>query len=137
MLLSLKLFISCVVGVAAHLGLFIRGEWHMQAPVVIFLHILLGSFTFLSEVRKQGLSLSSLLSISAIIVGYLFGLFSSIVAYRLSPRHRLYKFPGPRLAAVSKFWHVWQCRDSRNHELMDNLHEEYGDFARIGMKTLF
>jgi hypothetical protein len=109
----------------------------MQAPVVIFLHILLGSFTFLSEVRKQGLSLSSLLSISAIIVGYLFGLFSSIVAYRLSPRHRLYKFPGPRLAAVSKFWHVWQCRDSRNHELMDNLHEEYGDFARIGMKILF
>jgi hypothetical protein len=109
----------------------------MQVPVVIIIHILLGVFTLLFEIRKQGLSPFPLVNTSVIVFGYFFGLFSSIVAYRLSPRHRLYKFPGPRPAAVSKFWHVWQCRDSRNHELMDHLYEKYGDFVRIGMRSLF
>jgi hypothetical protein len=135
-MLSFRFFLSYAVGVAAHLALFIRGEWHMQAPVVFVLHVLLGSFTVFSEFRKQGASQSSLLNASIIIAGYLLGLFSSIVAYRVSPYHRLSKFPGPKLAGVSKFWHVWQCRDSRNHELMDRLHEKYGDFVRTGMTRL-
>jgi len=139
MLPSLRIFVSCAVGVAAPLGLFTREvrEWHMQALVVLVIHLLLGSFMFIFEVWKHGLSPISLVNISVIISGCLFDLFSSIVAYRLSPHHRLCKFLGPRLAAVSQFWQVWQCRDSRNHELMDGLHEEYGDLVRIGMRSLF
>ena len=106
----------------------------MQAPVVFLLHVFFGILTVVSEVRKLGVSQASINNASIIIAGYLLGLFSSMVAYRLSPYHRLHKFPGPRLAAASKLWHVWQCRDSRNHELMDRLYEEYkSDFVRIGM----
>jgi hypothetical protein len=137
MSLSLRFIISCAVGVAAHLGLFIRGEWHMQAPIVFVLHVLVGSFTAFSAVWKQGLSLPYFIDASVMVVGYLIGVFSSIAAYRLSLSHRSSNFPGPRLAAVSKFWHVWQCRDSGNHELMDRLHHKYGDFVRTSMIRLF
>ena len=47
--------------------------------------------------------------------------------------HRLRNFPGPVLASVSKFWHVAHCLDSKNHILLERLHEEYGDFVRIGV----
>ena len=136
MSLNMDFFISNVVGVLAHLGIFIRGEWHLKAPAVLAIHLLLGLLTFVFEVRKLGFSLEPIINASILIVGYLFGLFSSIIAYRLSPFHRLSKFPGPRLAASTKFWHVWQCRDSRNHELMASLYKKYNtDFVRIGMIT--
>lgn len=136
-LLNARFLIASIAGVTVHLGLFIREEWHMRAPVVFVLHVLLGVVAVLLEARKLGLSTVPLINTSVIAAGYLFGLFFSIVAYRLSPLHRLHRFPGPRLAAISKLWHVWQCRDSRNHELMDRLHKEYdGDFVRIGMATI-
>lgn len=132
--LNARFFIACVAGITAHYGLFIREEWHMKAPVVLALHVLLGLLTASFEIRKLGLSTAPFINTFLLVAGYLIGLFLSIVAYRLSPYHRLYRFPGPRLAAVSKLWHVWQCRDSRNHELMDRLHNAYeGDFVRIGM----
>lgn len=131
-------FISSAIGIAAHLGIFIRGEWHMRAPAVLVIHVLLGTIVVLSEGRKLGISQEPIINAIIIISGYLFGLFSSIFAYRLSPFHRLYYFPGPRVAAASKFWHVWQCRDSRNHELMVRLHDEYeSDFVRTGMMKTF
>lgn len=61
-------------------------------------------------------------------------LFGSITIYRLY-FHRLNRFPGPRLAAVTKLWHVWQCRDSRNHQVLEKLHQEYGSFVRTGMEV--
>ena len=100
---------------------------------VFVLHVALALLLVLLETLKEDSAPSPLNNASAIIGGYLLGLFSSIVLYRLSPFHRLHAFPGPRLAAVSKFWHVWQCRDSRNHELMERLHEKYGAFVHIGI----
>ena len=132
MSLTARFLTAGATGIAAHVGIFIRGEWHMRAPLVFALHIVLGFITVFTELRKQGSSQSPLLNAAVIVAGYLAGLFASIVAYRLSPSHRLHNFPGPRLAPISKLWHVWQCRDSRNHELMDRLYEEYGDFVRIG-----
>ncbi|OQE89490.1 hypothetical protein PENNAL_c0014G05119 [Penicillium nalgiovense] len=46
--------------------------------------------------------------------------------------HRLKYFPGPKLAAVSKLWHVWKCRDSRGHLVLEAWHEKYGEFVRTG-----
>ena len=137
MLLSTVFVLACAAGVTAHIGLFIRGEWHMQAPVVLVIHVLLAALVVLYDFRDMEMSPSSFSNAFGIISGYLLGLFSSIIAYRLSPFHRLHSFPGPRLAALTKLWHVWQCRDSRNHELMERLHEEYGDFARLGMNNTF
>ena len=106
----------------------------MQAPLVFLLHLLFGFLVVSLEFGKCGPSPSAMIDSFFIIAGYLFGLFASILLYRTSSFHRLHRFPGPKLAAMSKLWHVWQCRDSRNHELMDLLHEKYdGDFVRIGM----
>ena len=105
----------------------------MQAPLIFVLHFLFGLFVVFLKIGKHGASPSAFIDSFLIIAGYLFGLFASIIEYRTSSFHRLHNFPGPKLAAISKLWHVWQCRDSRNHELMDFLHEEYGDFVRIGM----
>ena len=129
----LGLLIGLSAGVAAHLGAFKHGEWHMRAPHILAGHILVILVKLLIDLRTQVLSCQAVSYSFEPVVGYLFGLFSSIVLYRLSPSHRLRKFNGPRLAAVSKLWQVWQCRDSRNHELMSRLHEKYGDFVRTGM----
>lgn len=105
----------------------------MQAPLIFLLHLLFGLLVVIFQVGNHGASPSVFIHSFLIIAGYLFGLFASIIEYRTSSFHRLHSFPGPKLAAISKLWHVWQCRDSRNHELMDSLHEEYGDFVRLGM----
>jgi hypothetical protein len=133
----LQLFpLAAATGITAHLGFFIRGEWHIQAPLLAVLHIVAPILIYLFQVQKK--SPIPLIDTTAIIAGYLLGLFSSLTTYRLSPFHRLHKFPGPKMAAVTKFWHVWQCRDSRNHEMMERLCKEYeGDFVRIGMAETY
>lgn len=50
-----------------------------------------------------------------------------LAVYRLS-LHPLAKFPGPRLAAVTRLWKAyWQCTSSFTHELI-KLHEIYGKY---------
>lgn len=60
-------------------------------------------------------------------------LISSIVLYRISPFHPLYKYPGPFLAKISKFWNVWVMASGKNHVCYKNLHAKYGPYVRIGM----
>lgn len=109
----------------------------MQAPMVLIVHVLLSCFILAVQIDTYGISFIAFISASVIVWSYLGGLYASLIVYRLSPFHRLNRFPGPRLAAVSKLWHVWQCRDSRNHQLMERLHNQYGDFVRIGMYPFY
>lgn len=60
-------------------------------------------------------------------------LISSIILYRISPFHPLYKYPGPFLAKISKFWNVWVMASGKNHVCYKNLHAKYGPYVRIGM----
>ena len=121
-----------LAGVFLHLALFIRGEWHNQAPFLFGLHLSLTAIILAIQLYTGQACTAALIRTGVILLSYMTGLFTSTTIYRLSPWHRLYRFPGPRLARVSKLWHVWQCRDSRNHELMQQLRAEYGDFVRIG-----
>jgi tryprostatin B 6-hydroxylase len=137
MSLFVKFACGGAIGVAAHLSLFIRGEWHMEAPSVLAIHCFLAFVAQLFELSKLQSVQVALVKGSMPIMGYLLGLFSSICMYRLSSLHPLHRFPGPGLAPLSKIWHVWQCRFSRNHTLMERLQNEYkSDFVRIGSHTL-
>ncbi|OOF94575.1 hypothetical protein ASPCADRAFT_26369, partial [Aspergillus carbonarius ITEM 5010] len=78
--------------------------------------------------------LDSVISIS-VTTGYLVSLLSSITIYRAF-FHPLRHFPGPFGARISKLWHVWQVRDSKNYRVLDNLHTQYGDFVRTGPNEL-
>ncbi|PLB38295.1 cytochrome P450 [Aspergillus candidus] len=112
--------VAILSGVLAHQVVFIQGEWHLRGASVIMTHIALT--TCLYAVRDRP---------GVLIFLYLSSLFLSISIYRLF-FHRLRHFPGPKLAALTKLWHVWKCRDSRGHLVVDEWHKTYGTFVRTG-----
>lgn len=124
---------AALIGVAAHLGVFIRGEWHLLAPVVVVAHAVmfwvLLAFQASSSTQREGTT--ALLETILISISYLIGVLGSISVYRLF-FHRLRAFPGPRIASWTKLWHVYECRDFRNHLKLDELHHKYGSFVRTG-----
>lgn len=125
-------FIAATLGVLAHLKVFIKGEWHLHTPHVIATHFFIIALGDLLHATLTAQSITSSFSPSLVLFSsYLMGLFGSIAVYRIF-FHRLRHFPGPRLAGLSKLWHVYQCRDSRNHLVLDALHKQYGTFVRTG-----
>jgi len=128
--------IACGGGICSHLVLFRRGEWHLQGLRLLqALVMVLTALTLYLQFRINLTWAQSTSSAMIIASSYLVGLFSSITLYRVF-FHPLRSFPGPRLAAVSKFWHVWQLGFSKNHDLLDRLRLEYGDYVRTGPNEL-
>ncbi|KAK5993999.1 Cytochrome P450 monooxygenase FCK2 [Cladobotryum mycophilum] len=125
---------GALCGFAVHHGIFIRGEWHVKAPRIVVGHVLMFLTLHLLGYLTQGTSLFAVgHGFVLMSYGYLPGLFLSMTVYRVF-FHRLTRegFPGPWYAPISKLWHVWACRDSMNHVLLDKLHKQYGDFVRTG-----
>lgn len=130
-----KLLFASIVGLLAHQLVFIRGEWHLLAPTIFSTHIILALLLIGANLQFTGSTNGGTADALALIACYLMSLFTSIAIYRIY-FHQLRHFPGPRLAALSKLWHVWQCRDSRNHLVLEKLHQEYGSFVRTGEHSL-
>jgi tryprostatin B 6-hydroxylase len=123
---------ATALGVSAHLLVFIRGEWHLRAPGVVVCHVAALATGISLHTHKSPEAASSIaVWWLQCFPYYLFGMFTSITIYRLF-FHRIRHFPGPRAAAFSKLWSVYQCRDSRNHLFLDGLHKKYGNFVRTG-----
>lgn len=130
--------LGLLCGFAVHWGLFIHGEWHVQAP-----HIVLGHLWFFfcfaaSSIYYKGTAVGELgHSLLILYAGYLPGLLASITLYRFF-FHRLTTagFKGPWYARVTKLWHVWASRNCKNHLVLEKLHEQYGDFVRTGKLSL-
>ncbi|KAK2053246.1 cytochrome P450 [Colletotrichum caudatum] len=126
--------LGLLCGIAVHRGIFIHGEWHVQAPQILLGHLWLFScFAGLSRYYNGtaiGELSRSLLILSA---GYLPGLFANITLYRIF-FHQLSTagFKGPWYARITKLWHIWACRNCKNHLVLEKLHEQYGDFVRTG-----
>ncbi|PYI09496.1 cytochrome P450 [Aspergillus sclerotiicarbonarius CBS 121057] len=118
--------LAILTGVLAHLLIFIHGEWHLQGAKVVTVHLVLFACVYAFDAPSSKYS-----NPTTLISLYLSALFSSISIYRLF-FHRLRAFPGPRLAALSKLWHVWKCRDSRGHHVLETWHQQYGPFVRTG-----
>ena len=132
--LPTKLILAAVAGVASHNIVFIHGEWHMQAPLVLRAYIVLAVITYIAEIINGRSCYLQSGGRSLLIVGtYGATLFMSMAFYRLF-LHRLRGFPGPFLAKVSKLWHVGKCiqTSSQNHLVLDRLYKEYGEFVRTG-----
>ncbi|KAJ6613936.1 cytochrome P450 [Mycena sp. CBHHK59/15] len=82
----------------------------------------------------QGNSVSASISTAFSSVGlYLLFLVFSITIYRLSPWHPLARFPGPRMAHLTKWWMVNQVvfRGGR-HAMLQQLHAYHGPWVRVG-----
>jgi hypothetical protein len=124
--------VASAFGFLVHHGLFIKGEWHLQAPTILACHMLIFPVVLSLEVLGGGKEFhQGCLRSLVISTVYIASLLLSIATYRIF-FHRLGKFSGPRLAALSKLWHVWECRDSRGHLVLNDCHEKYGTFVRTG-----
>ena len=126
------LLAAALAGVAVHLGIFIRGEWHLVVHWIVLAHASLFLLLWASLTRYDASTLNPLFTSTVLFTCYVQSLWASIVIYRLY-FHKLRRFPGPKLGAATKFWHVWQSRNSKNHLVMWNLFDTYGTVVRTGM----
>ncbi|KAI1172957.1 cytochrome P450 monooxygenase-like protein [Nemania sp. FL0916] len=124
-------FLALAAGVTVHLGVFKHGEWHLHGPHIIVSHLAVGGVVLYYLSRLGDSTAEAIGRLSVLALAYLGGLFSSMTIYRLY-FHRLSSFHGPKLAAVSKFWHVWHIRDSSNYLFQQKILKEYGTIVRTG-----
>ncbi|KAJ8463955.1 hypothetical protein ONZ51_g9915 [Trametes cubensis] len=75
---------------------------------------------------------------STALVGLSYTLTTLLVTlvYRLSPWHPLASYPGPLVAKVTTLWLTYISATGRRSAVLDDLHERYGPFVRIGPKHL-
>ncbi|KAK0505289.1 cytochrome P450 [Armillaria luteobubalina] len=58
------------------------------------------------------------------------------VAYRLSPFHPLWRFPGPFLNKITSFKAMHMVSTGHRYLIIKDLHKKYGKFVRTGPNTL-
>lgn len=136
--MSVPNIFASVVGLLVHRCLFIHGEWHLHGPTIASVHLI--SFAILLPISYQYCYYSSpsenpYIVYASTVASYLCSLLASIALYRLY-FHPLQSFPGPRLAALSKLWHVWKCRDSRDYQVLESWRRQYGTIVRTGANIL-
>ncbi|KJZ71063.1 hypothetical protein HIM_09535 [Hirsutella minnesotensis 3608] len=128
---------SALFGVGSHVAYFIKGEHHPRAPLYAKL-VLLGpcALTPVLIFSSDESTRTTCLNLLSIGLWYLVGLFLSILTYRLF-LHPLRSYPGPLGARISGMWFTSQVASERRaFEKVENLHEQYGPFVRIGPSAL-
>ncbi|TFK81542.1 high nitrogen upregulated cytochrome P450 monooxygenase 2 [Polyporus arcularius HHB13444] len=63
---------------------------------------------------------------------YWTSLVASVVLYRISPFHPLWRYPGPVWCRTTKFWHAALATTGAQPKYLQRLHEQYGDVVRFG-----
>ncbi|KAL4748888.1 hypothetical protein BDW72DRAFT_214426 [Aspergillus terricola var. indicus] len=131
-MLSIYLLAAGVLGVLAHWGFFVHGEHDLRAPIIARLHVVAMVMIVFVRCKVEETSFSAVAWQSLLLIGvYAATLSWSILIYRifLSP---LKHIDGPWRMRLSKFAHVWKQARYRNFEVLDALHERYGDVVRTG-----
>lgn len=126
---------SAVVGVALHLGYFIRGEHHLESLRLVQLALISPVAVFVAAKYYLAIGDKEATQFTiASLVSFYGALFGSIVTYRLF-FHRLRNFPGPFWAKATKLYHVSLIARRKNNWLVrDAWHQKYGDIVRIGKR---
>ncbi|KAF2707643.1 cytochrome P450 [Pleomassaria siparia CBS 279.74] len=125
------------LGLTSHIAFFNNGEHHLSA--LFYLKIFTSINLALVVCLSYALNVSFLTSSKLVLIHaltYLFSLFASIILYRVSPTHRLYQYPGPRLWKISKLTHAFQNREFNGYKNLATLHAQYGDCVRTGPSEL-
>ncbi|KAI0105972.1 hypothetical protein F4814DRAFT_455611 [Daldinia grandis] len=133
------------LGILSHRLYFIRGEHHLQTLLYLrlwcFVNTSLVIVAYLSGntvcTNGRGESNRPALLAPLLLLNCTFftGLYGSIITYRVF-EHPLRQFNGPRLAPVSKFWHLYNVFKRPNHIFLHNLHQKYGEFVRTGPQEI-
>ncbi|CAG8976987.1 hypothetical protein HYALB_00009781 [Hymenoscyphus albidus] len=132
---------GAALGGASHLGYFIDGEHHKNAPHYVTAALTVPAFIFLGFVRTLGQNafVEAARATSVAVISYAGALCLSMAIYRTF-FHRLRNFPGPLALKVTKFAHLYNIMKAehapRDFEFRDKLHSEFGEFVRIGPNEL-
>lgn len=126
---------AAVAGAVSHVCYFNKGEHHLYGAM--YVQVFTAAFVAaVVALNQQGQSLGEAIAqVTPVAVFYLAGLFTSLIAYR-SLLHSLNKFPGPFGARISRFWLSAQLKDGDAFRKIQKLHEEHGDFVRVGPSEL-
>ncbi|KFA81099.1 hypothetical protein S40288_01033 [Stachybotrys chartarum IBT 40288] len=121
--------------ILVHQTYFKHGEHHLQA--FTYAQIALSAVTVGAGLPLLAKDLVSYTSAEALsFIAYFFGgLYSSLVVYRLF-YHPLNKFAGSLWARLSSLWLSVQVRNGDGHRQITRLHEQYGEFIRVGSSDL-
>lgn len=125
------------LGVLSHLAVLIRIKPMVQGPPLALAVLSAPSIIFVTLRCLTTAGLYSVATATTIWYGsYMAGVLVSMLAYRTF-FHRLRHYPGPRLASLTQFHHVWNIKNKIDHyKYVDKLHKQYGDFVRIGPNLL-
>lgn len=107
----------------------------MLAPTLVWIYSALSFSLFYIISSLEPDSSTCLRYWSVLVISYCTGILASITIYRRY-FHRLRSFPGPGAAALSKFWHVWQCRRGKNYLVVESLRQKYGPIIRTGPEEI-
>lgn len=132
------LLISVVGGIATHAFYFNRGEHHLfpWRYVQGFLALCILTGTAITHIEGDISNITACLWTLQLATVYLFGLYSSLVVYRLF-LNPLNKFPGPPLAKLTALNHSFRVGKKKDMYLkLYNFHQEMGKFVRIGPNDL-
>ncbi|KAI0506267.1 cytochrome P450 monooxygenase-like protein [Xylaria bambusicola] len=107
-------------GISTHVLVFRVGEWDVVSHFVLIFYLF--RVPIFEAVKFAGC--------------HIFGLYLSILVYRVF-YHRLSKYPGPFLARLTNFY-ITKRSIKKLHlfEEIRKLHEEYGDYVRVGPSEL-
>ncbi|KAH9898967.1 cytochrome P450 monooxygenase-like protein [Xylariomycetidae sp. FL2044] len=128
---------SAGLGVFSHLAYFIRGEHHSTVHILFLLAVTYPLISIAALTQYAGLPLLGAVQTSIVAyTAYLGALFTSMITYRVY-FHPLRQFPGPRLATVTQFYHLFQVKTRLdNFKYLDRMHVEYGKYVRVGPNLL-
>ena len=103
----------------------------------IYVQVLAAAYvTAITILYQQGGPFSETLAlVTSTVFCYLSGLYISLLTYR-SLLHPFNKFSGPFGARLSRLWLSAQFTDEVPFRKVQKLHEEYGDFVRVGPSDL-
>lgn len=117
-------------GVLSHLVHFIHGHRAMEAPKIVGFYIIAVCLLWARCIYLQG-AVHGASNAGIISVAYFFGLFASILVYRIF-FHRTRRFPGPFAASITKLYAPYKALGGKPHLHWSRLFDKYGDFIRIG-----
>lgn len=129
--------VAALAGVVSHHLVFRPYEIDGAAWELVFTYI--GAFFVLcvAYVQAAGFGVLGAVARSLLVANsYNVGLAGSILVYRAF-FHRLRNFPGPFNARLSRFYAFGKAtKTCRGCEDVQKLHEQYGDFVRVGMTSV-
>ncbi|KAH8660217.1 cytochrome P450 [Xylariales sp. PMI_506] len=133
------LLASLLGGVFIHVFVYRRGEWDLALHGLVVCYI--ATLSSLGVLVHKGGNIydGSAATASLVIrlgVAHFVGIFASMFFYRAF-FHRLRIFPGPFQARISNLYPTYlRCKKLHLYEEVEKLHQQYGDFVRLGPSEL-